>query len=239
TGFMPWPWMVASAAGIRCRTPMVRSSVSSGVRPQGCCATCTGSCRPDAPDRYHRPMSFFAVLMALLLEQVRPVGYDNPVHALLRSWARSAGRHLDTGEVAPAWVAWILAVVLPALVAAIVHAWLAHLSVLLALAWLVLVLYLTLGFRQFSHHFTAIRHAMETGDEVAARQHLAQWLRADVATLPRTELLRHVIEHSVLSAHRHVFGVLLAFFVCWFLGLGPAGAVAYRMADYVLGRWKR
>ncbi|MDD3785592.1 MAG: CobD/CbiB family protein [Hydrogenophaga sp.] len=184
-------------------------------------------------------MSFFAVLMALLLEQVRPVGYDNPVHALLRSWARSAGRHLDTGEVAPAWVAWILAVVLPALVAAIVHAWLAHLSVLLALAWLVLVLYLTLGFRQFSHHFTAIRHAMETGDEVAARQHLARWLRADVATLPRTELLRHVIEHSVLSAHRHVFGVLLAFFVCWFLGLGPAGAVAYRMADYVLGRWKR
>lgn len=184
-------------------------------------------------------MSFFAVLMALLLEQVRPVGYDNPVHALMRSWARAAGRHLDTGEVVPAWVAWTVAVVLPAVLVAAVHAWLAHLSVLLALAWLVLVLYLTLGFRQFSHHFTAIRHAMETGDELAARQHLAQWLRVDAAALPRTELLRHVIEHSVLSAHRHVFGVLLAFFVCWFLGLGPAGAVAYRLADYVAGRWKR
>ena len=189
--------------------------------------------------RYHRAMSFFAVLMALLLEQVRPVSYDNPAHALMRSWARSTGRHLDTGEAAPAWVAWTAAVVLPSVVVAVVHAWLAHLSLLLALAWLVLVLYLTLGFRQFSHHFTANRQAMETGDEAAARQYLAQWLRVDATTLPRTELLRHVIEHSVLSAHRHVFGVLLAFFVCWFLGLGPAGAVVYRLAEYVAGRWKR
>src|SRR5690606_20112682 len=161
-----------SAAGIRCRMPMGRSSASSGAPPPACCATCIAFCRPDTCARYHRAMSFFAVLIALLLEQVRPVAYDNPAHALMRSWARSAGRHLDTGEAAPAWVAWAAAVVLPAALVAAVHVWLAHLSVLLALAWLVLVLYLTLGFRQFSHHFTAIRHAMETGDEIAARQHL-------------------------------------------------------------------
>jgi adenosylcobinamide-phosphate synthase len=189
--------------------------------------------------RYHRVMSFFSVLMALLLEQVRPVGYDNPVHAVMRSWARAAGRHLDTGELAPAWLAWAAAVLLPAVLAAMVHAWLAHLSLVLALAWMVAVLYLTLGFRQFSHHFTAIRQALDAGDELAARQQLAQWLRIDVVDLPRNELLRHVIQHSVISAHRHVFGVLLAFYVCWFLGLGPAGAVAYRMADYVAGRWRR
>lgn len=182
-------------------------------------------------------MSFFAVFMALLLEQVRPVGHGNPVHVALRSWARSMGRHLDTGEKPHAWVGWALAVVLPAALAGLVHIWLEQLSFLLALVWLVAVLYLTLGFRQFSHHFTAIRQAMEAGDDATARQHLAQWLRVDVTALPRTELLRHVIEHSVLSAHRHVFGVLLAFFVCWFLGLGPAGAVAYRLAEYVARRW--
>jgi len=44
-------------------------------------------------------MSFFAVFMALLLEQVRPVGHDNPVHVAMRSWARAVGRHLDTGEI--------------------------------------------------------------------------------------------------------------------------------------------
>lgn len=184
-------------------------------------------------------MSFFAVFMALLLEQVRPVMHDNPVHAAMRGWARSVGRHLDTGETAHAWVAWVLAVGLPAVFVAVVHAWFEHISVLLALIWLAGVLYLTLGFRQFSHHFTAIRQAIESGDDASARVHLAQWLRVDVSTLPRTELLRHVIEHGVLSAHRHVFGTLLAFFVCWFLGLGPAGAVAYRMAEYVSRRWPK
>lgn len=187
--------------------------------------------------RYDRHMSFFAVLLALLLEQVRPVGQDNPVHVAMRAWVRSAGRHLNTGETAHAWLGWSLAVLFPALVVALVHYWLTQLSLLLALLWMVGILYLTLGFRQFSHHFTAIRQAMEAGDDATARQHLAQWLRVDVSTLPRSELLRHVIEHSVLSAHRHVFGVLLAFFVAWFLGLGPAGAVLYRLAEYASRHW--
>ena len=36
--------------------------------------------------------------------------------------------------------------------------------------------------------------------------------------------LRHVIEHSVLSAHRHVFGVFAWYSLLTALGLGPAGA---------------
>ena len=35
-------------------------------------------------------------------------------------WARAAGRHLDTGEVAPAWVAWVAAVVLPAVLVPVI-----------------------------------------------------------------------------------------------------------------------
>jgi adenosylcobinamide-phosphate synthase len=48
--------------------------------------------------------------------------------------------------------------------------------------WSVAVLYATLGFRQFSHHFTEIRDALEAGDETLARQLLAQWQRVDAAT---------------------------------------------------------
>jgi adenosylcobinamide-phosphate synthase len=51
-------------------------------------------------------------------------------------------------------------------------------------------------------------------------------------------LLRQVIEQSVLAAHRHVFGVLAAFVVFWLLGLGPAGAVLYRMAEYLSRSWR-
>ena len=42
----------------------------------------------------------------------------------------------------------------------------------------------------------------------------------------------------MLAAHRHVFGVLAAFVVCWLLGLGPAGAVFYRMAEYLSRNWR-
>jgi adenosylcobinamide-phosphate synthase len=70
--------------------------------------------------------------------------------------------------------------------------------------WLLdmLLLYLTLGFRQFSHFFTDIRDALERGDETAARRVLAEWRHLDASELPRTELLRHVIEHALLAAHR-------------------------------------
>ncbi|WP_439115023.1 CobD/CbiB family protein [Hydrogenophaga sp.] len=183
-------------------------------------------------------MSFFAILIALLLEQARPLAHDNPVHAGLRGWARMVRRNLDAGQSAHGWTAWVLAAGVPALVAGLVYWGLWQFSTVLAFAWMVGVLYVTLGFRQFSHHFSEIRQALDVGDDMAAREKLALWLQVDASSLPRTELLRQVIEHSVLSAHRHVFGVLVAFVVFWVLGLGPAGAVLYRMAEYLSRNWR-
>ena len=183
-------------------------------------------------------MSFFAILIALLLEQARPVAQDNPIHAGLRSWARMVRRNLDAGQSTHGWVAWGLAVGGPTLAAGAVYAALWQFSLVLAFCWMVGVLYVTLGFRQFSHYFSEIRQALDGGDERLARETLAQWLRVEAVTLPRNELLRKVIVHSVLAAHRHVFGVLVAFVVFWLLGLGPAGAVFYRMAEYLSRNWQ-
>jgi adenosylcobinamide-phosphate synthase len=182
-------------------------------------------------------MNFIAILVALLLEQGRPLGPDNPVHRVAVAWARWARRSLDAGEVRQGWLAWLLAAAVPAGFAGGVYLLLSEFSVVLSLFWLVLVLYVTLGFRQFSHHFTAIREALESGDEDAARAELATWQQVEVGRLPRSEIVRHVIEHSALSAHRHVFGVLLAFIVLAICGLGPAGAVLYRMAEFLSRRW--
>jgi adenosylcobinamide-phosphate synthase len=183
-------------------------------------------------------MSFFAILIALLLEQARPLAYDNAVHSALRAWARMVRRNLDAGEPVQAWLAWALAAGLPALLSALVYWALWRFSTVLAFAWLVAVLYVTVGFRQFSHHFTDIRQALETGDERGAREKLAKWLRVEAASLPRAELLRQVIEQAVLAAHRHVFGVLASFVVFWVLGLGPFGALFYRMAEYLSRNWR-
>jgi adenosylcobinamide-phosphate synthase len=55
--------------------------------------------------------------------------------------------------------------------------------------------------------------------------------------LPRSEIVRHVIEHSVLAAHRHVFGVLSCYCIGAALGFGPAGAVLYRMSEFASRYW--
>lgn len=184
-------------------------------------------------------MSFFAILFALLIEQVRPLGPHNPAHGALRVWARWVSRNFDAGKAQHGWVCWVLAVLVPAFAALGVH-WLLLLYVgwPAAMVWSVLVLYVTLGFRQFSHHFTEIRDALEAGDEVRARQLLAQWQRVDASELPRSEIVRHVIEYSVLAAHRHVFGVLAWFSILAAFGLGPAGAVLYRMSEFVARYWR-
>jgi adenosylcobinamide-phosphate synthase len=183
-------------------------------------------------------MTFFAILLALLVEQVRPLAFDNAVHSGLRGWSRWARRSLDTGQPRQGAVAWAIAVLGPAALAAAVHWLLWQFSVLLAFVWMVVVLYHTVGFRQFSHHFTGIRDALEAGDEAGARQALARWQRVEVSQIARDELLRHAIEHSVLAAHRHVFGVLVWFLVLALLGLGPAGAVLYRLAEYLSRNWQ-
>jgi len=182
-------------------------------------------------------MSFFAVLFALLIEQLKPLPRRNFVHDGLTGWMRWTGRNFDAGRDHHAWVVWCVTTLFPALMAWGIYLVIVHFSLIAALAWNVVVLYLTMGFRQFSHYFTDIRDALERGDELTARRLLAEWRHLDASELPRAELLRHVIEHSLLAAHRHVFGVFFWFVVLSTLGFGPAGAVFYRMAEFASRYW--
>ncbi len=182
-------------------------------------------------------MNFFAVLLALVCEQLKPLPHGNPIHQGMIAWVRWTGRNFDAGRSHHAAVVWTITVVGPALLVGAIYALVRPYSLLLSLALDVLVLYLTLGFRQFSHYFTDIRDALERGDELEARRLLAEWRHLDASELPRTELLRHVLEHSLLAAHRHVFGVFFWFVLLSTLGLGPAGAVLYRMAEFAGRYW--
>jgi adenosylcobinamide-phosphate synthase len=182
-------------------------------------------------------MSFFAVLLALICEQLKPLPHGNAVHAAVAAWSRWCGRNFDAGQQSHAWVVWCVSVLVPSLVVLGIDLLLRYYSFLLALAFDVLVLYLTLGFRQFSHYFTDIRAALDQGNEDEARRLLAAWQHLDASELPRNELLRHVIEHSLLAAHRHVFGVFFWFVLVASLGGGPAGAVLFRLAEFASRYW--
>lgn len=184
-------------------------------------------------------MSFFAILFALLIEQIRPVGRGNLIHGVVRRWVAVATRNFDTGSRSHGWFVMALAVGGPTAVAAGVH-WLllAAIGWPAAMLWTTVLLYYTLGFRHFSHHFTGLRDALLSGDEGLARQLLARWQRVDVSQLPPNEIVRHVIRYSVLAAHRHVFGVLACYACLALLGFGPAGAVLYRVAEFAPRYWK-
>ena len=179
-------------------------------------------------------MSVLAVIAALAIEQWRPLGERRVVAGALLAWATWLERSFNGGELRHGVVAWLVAVV-PAVAAAVaVHYALFAVSPLLALAFNIGVLYLTLGFRQVSHYFTDLHIAVKAGDIERARALLDEWRGASGVVRSREEVIRLAIEGALLASHRHVFGVLL-----WYLLLpGPAGAILYRLAAYVAARWR-
>jgi adenosylcobinamide-phosphate synthase len=179
-------------------------------------------------------MSVLAIIAALLLEQWRPLAERKNAALWLGGVASWLEQSFNGGERRHGVVAWLV-VVLPAVAGAIViHALLNAVSPLLALALNVAALYITLGFRQFSHHFTNIHLAIKAGDIDRAREELEAWRGASGVVRSREEVIRLAIEQAIIASHRHVFGVLL-----WFVILpGPSGAILYRLAAYFAKRWK-
>jgi adenosylcobinamide-phosphate synthase len=184
-------------------------------------------------------MSFISVLFAFLLDQARPLGPGNPVHASMRAWVRWCSRNFDAGKSSHAGLAWGLAVVFPSLLSLLIYwllVWLVGWP--FGVVWSALVLYASLGFRQFSFHFTQIRDALLADDEALARKHLADWQKVDTQLGSRSQLIGRLLEFSVWAAHRHVFGVLAWFSVLAAFGLGPTGAVVFRLSEFVARYWQ-
>jgi adenosylcobinamide-phosphate synthase len=68
---------------------------------------------------------------------------------------------------------------------------------------------------------------------VTARTLLAEWSKLDTIDMDAAEISRIAVEQALVTTHRHVFGVFF-----WFLmPLGPAGAVLYRVAEYLSRAW--
>ncbi|MGH8686129.1 MAG: CobD/CbiB family protein [Burkholderiales bacterium] len=179
-------------------------------------------------------MSAIAAVLALLLEQWRPLGERKAYFALLARWANALERVFNGGEAQHGLIAWLVAV-LPVLAAALgAWAFLAWLHPLLALAFNVAALYFTLGFRQFGHYYTDLQAAVRAGNLDRARELIGAWRGEPAQHLSREEVIRLAIEEALVASHRHVFGVLF-----WFVLLpGPTGALLYRLSLYLRRRWR-
>jgi cobalamin biosynthesis protein CobD/CbiB len=174
-----------------------------------------------------------AIVAALVLEQWRPLGNRKAVAAALSGWADWLEHSFDAGEARHGAIAWTIAALVPVAAAAALYAVLLWINPLAALVLDIACLYLTLGFRQFSHYFTGIQAAIRDGNVDQARELLGSWRGEPASQRSREEVIRLAIEEAIVASHRHVFGVLF-----WFVLLpGPSGAILYRMACFLDRRW--
>jgi adenosylcobinamide-phosphate synthase len=175
-----------------------------------------------------------AIVAALLLEQWRPLGNRKAVASALAGWADWLEHSFNAGEARHGTIAWSIAALVPVAAAAALYAVLLWINPLAALLLDVVCLYLTLGFRQFSHFFTGIQAAIRDGNVDRARELLGEWRGEPATQRSREEVIRLAIEEAIVASHRHVFGVLF-----WFVLLpGPSGAILYRMACFLDRRWR-
>jgi adenosylcobinamide-phosphate synthase len=185
-------------------------------------------------------VGWIALVLTLLLEQFRPLPVRNPVYAIAGAVADATQDGMNAGRRRHGMYAWLLLVGGAVVMAGAAYAFALSISWWLALLVNVVVLYFTMGFRQFSHRLTEIQIALANGDLPAARHELAQW-KAGIEEAPAAaevdadEIVRQSCEHGLQLAHKHVFGVLF-----WFVLLpGPIGPILFRLAEFLARRWNR
>ena len=182
-------------------------------------------------------MSLLSLVFALLLEQLRPLSSRQYLNAWLSVYIDFFQRHLNAGESKQGQIAVAFAIAIPLFLSLTLYWILAEQHPIFAWAFCVVVLYLTMGFRQFSHYFTDIHKALRNGDLPLARNLLSSWRGEPCDELDTEEVVRITIEEALLATHRNVFAVVVWFVIFMFLGLGPSGAILYRLARFLNAHW--
>jgi adenosylcobinamide-phosphate synthase len=178
-------------------------------------------------------MTFLSILCALLIEQLKPLRADNAMYAWIKALAARMEASFNAGLAKHGRVAWFFMMAILMLPTALIYWICTRISPFAALAWNILIVYLTLGFRHYSHYFTSIQVALNAGDEAAARTLLAEWTKQDTTGMEVSDISRIAVENALVTTHRNVFGVFF-----WFLmPIGPACAVIYRVAEYLSRAW--
>jgi adenosylcobinamide-phosphate synthase len=177
------------------------------------------------------------LIAALLLEQLHPLSSRKYINSWLAGYVEFFQRNFNAGDHRHGRIAWLLAMLAPLILVTSIHCLLLRVHPVFAWAFSVLVLYLTMGFRQFSHYYTGIYQALREGQLDKARNMLSAWCGKSCSELSSGEVARVTIEQALLASHRNVFGVVFWFIIFMMLGLGPIGAILYRLALFLNARW--
>lgn len=124
---------------------------------------------------------------------------------------------------------WLLLVLLPALVLSLLLPRFAH--------WMqtlvgIIMLYLVLGGRSLQEHAARVCQDLQSGNLPEARTHVSWLVSRDTRQLDETGISKACIESVLENGNDAVFAPIF-----WFLMLGPAGAILYRLANTLDAMW--
>lgn len=177
-------------------------------------------------------MSFLALILVMLLEHFRPLDQRIQLYVQFARYGNFLERHFNAGRYRYGMLAWALGVLPPALAVGLAYFFLYQASHVLALLFSVAVLYLTLGCSLFTRTASKVATALRNDDLATARSLIGEWEAYPVAELSANALTRVAMEKLLLCAHKQFFGVFF-----WFVLLGPAGALLYRLAQILNQKW--
>lgn len=180
-------------------------------------------------------MSFFSILAALLLEQLRPLPHPSVFELWFVRYANRLSRDLNAGQPVHGTAGWLLGVLPWVAAALIVHYVLDVLNPLIAWVWDVALLYACINFKRAMQDYSAIADALRAGELDKARVLIARWRGEPAAEWSESEIARAAIETAFVRAHRDLLAVIV-----WFAVLpGPAGAILYKLSGILADRWGR
>ena len=176
-------------------------------------------------------MSLLTLIAALLLQHFRPLSSDL-LRQAFQGWSGLLERNFNDGQPRHGILAWLLAVLLPVILIAVATLLLDHLGHLPALLLGIAVLFLTLRPGSFAGKPEYIAEHLRGERLEQAREQLKAWRGESADAYTGTQVARVGIETTLLRAHHDVFAPIL-----WFILLGPAGALLYRLSYLLREEW--
>lgn len=179
-------------------------------------------------------MNFFAVVIALALEQWRTLTFRVSIERMYVRYVRLVELKLNGGTTQHGVFGAIAVLAPPVLVTGAVF-WALHaVHPALGLVWNIACLYFLMGFRRFSHAYSQVVAALKANDLHAARRALAGWRSSPPGDLGTEDIAKLSIERGLIDSYTQVFATLF-----WFTVLpGPVGAVLYRATSLVAAEWR-
>ena len=177
-------------------------------------------------------MSLVELLAALMLAYYRPLPREDWLRHPFTPYANWLERNFNDGQARHGAIAALLAVLLPVLSVAVAYLILSETNPLFGMLASIGVLYLTLRFGRFGAPAERIAHALSEQNLEGARAELAMWQSCQTETYTDREVAKSGIEATLRHAHHDLIAPLF-----WFVLLGPAGALMYRLAYLLKNAW--